>query len=47
MIVLFILAVGTYWGHPPASYWGVGMTAVQYVLFGLLGWQVFGPAVKG
>lgn len=48
MIILLILAIGSYWGHSfGGSYWVVGMSAVQYILIGLLGWQVFGPAVKG
>jgi hypothetical protein len=47
MIILAILAVASYWGHSGGPYWGMGMTVVQYVLLGLLGWQVFGAAIKG
>lgn len=48
MIILFILGIGAYWGHSGSGmYWGMGMTVVEFVLLALLGWQVFGPAVKG
>lgn len=28
------------------NYYGMGGTLLQFILFGLLGWQVYGPAVK-
>ena len=35
-------AGGGFWAFAP-----VGNQLLAFVLFGLLGWQVFGPAVKG
>jgi hypothetical protein len=47
MIILFICGVANYYGHTDHySYWGMGMSVVQFVLIGLLGWQVYGPAIK-
>jgi len=49
--VIFILMVVfgfvAYWPHGGGPYWSLGYPAVNLVLMGLLGWQVFGPAVKG
>lgn len=49
MILAFVLGVFIYWptdGH--TIFWGgAGMSLFQFVLFALLGWKVFGPAVKG
>jgi hypothetical protein len=47
MIILFICGVGNFYGHTEHySYWWMGMSVVQFVLIGLLGWQVYGPAIK-
>jgi hypothetical protein len=47
-IMIFLVVFGCYGfyahGFHPAT---GGMTLVTWVLFALLGWQVFGPAVKG
>lgn len=47
MIILLVLGFGTYYGHTNGiTYWGMGMSVVQFVLLALLGWQVFGAPVK-
>jgi len=47
MIILLVLGFAEYYGHTGGPYWGMGMSIVEFVLLALLGWQVFGPAVKG
>lgn len=43
MILWFILALAGYFGVR----WSLaGNSALTFVLFGLLGWKVFGPAIK-
>lgn len=51
--VLFVISLvlcGINRGTPPenkyAPYFGIGSTLMLYVLFGLLGWAVFGSAIK-
>lgn len=48
LLMLIVLVLGLY-GHLGGSnlnYAGAGMTLLELILFGLLGWKVFGPAVK-
>lgn len=50
--VLMLLAVvlGFYSNYGQAvhyAYTSAGMTLLELVLFALLGWQVYGPALKG
>jgi hypothetical protein len=49
MILWFVF--GLYWNRPgpanPGATWGdMGGHFLQFVLFALLGWHVFGPVVK-
>jgi len=49
MMLLWLLSIaGVFWG--PKDYhlaFVGGSTFFNFVLFGLLGWQVYGPAIKG
>lgn len=47
MILWFILALAGYFGDGVLVRWSLaGNSALTFVLFGLLGWKVFGPAIK-
>jgi hypothetical protein len=46
MIILLILALCWHFAVLGA-YGPIGVGVVGYILFGLLGWQVFGPPVRG
>jgi hypothetical protein len=43
MILWFVFGL---WASWPLG-WGFGSTVLLFVLLALLGWQVFGPAIKG
>lgn len=48
ILMLLWLVLGLAWqfgfiGRP----WGAGLALVPFLLFGLVGWQVFGPPLKG
>ncbi len=46
MIVWFVFGLIMHFGVITASVWGATVSSVLlFVLFGILGWQVFGPAV--
>ena len=48
MILWLVLGVFVNWGSVHAgNYYGMGGTLLEFILFGLLGWQVFGPVIKG
>jgi len=47
MILVFVFGVFSHWGGGSINYMSAGMSLLQFVLFALLGWQVFGPAVHG
>lgn len=48
MVIAFVFYLGVfaapaYVGH----YGGMGGALLNFILFGLLGWQVYGPPVRG
>lgn len=43
--LLSILGAAFGWGGEPA-YWVRGSQVLEFILFGLLGWSVFGKPVK-
>lgn len=45
LMILWLLALIGAWAQWPGP-WVVGGSALQWVLFGLLGWKVFGPILK-
>lgn len=45
--VFFAMWLGWPADGGPRAFAPLGNQLLQFVLFGLLGWQVFGPAVKG
>jgi hypothetical protein len=45
-VVWVIFSFATRGGYVGAEYSGVGSTLLLMVLFGILGWQCFGPVVK-
>jgi len=45
MILTLVLGIWFHWGQGPN--WHLSIPLLEFVLFGLLGWQVFGPAVRG
>lgn len=51
IIMLLWLLFGLYWHWPigpgGAAYGPIGLNLLAFVLFALLGWQVFGSPVKG
>jgi hypothetical protein len=50
LLVILTIIFGLWWSFPMVSsgtYAPLGMTILELVLFSLLGWQVFGPALKG
>lgn len=47
MIITLVLGIFMHWGGGQINYASAGMSLLEYVLFALLGWQVFGPAVHG
>jgi len=50
MLLWLLFGVLVFWprgGGGAMAFAPLGGTLLQFVLFGLLGWQVFGPAVKG
>lgn len=53
LIWLVCLIFGLYLGWPEqgvgtgVSFRPLGMTVIQFVLFALLGWKVFGPPIQG
>jgi len=47
--IIFVLSLlFTGWGYysHPAGWPSMGMSLIQFVLFGLLGWQVFGAPIQ-
>jgi ABC-type polysaccharide/polyol phosphate export permease len=47
MIMILWAIFGFWWHYAPEQPWGrVGHSFLTFVLLGILGWQVFGPAVK-
>ena len=50
MVLWLVLSVYWYWpaaGVAGAGYLVLGLPVLIFLLLGLLGWQVFGPPVKG
>jgi hypothetical protein len=48
IIMLILLIVGVLWHFGTLGMFGpIGFGGIAYILFGLLGWQVFGPPVRG
>jgi hypothetical protein len=46
MLIWLVFALATYGGY--TGRWGVeGNTVLLFILFLLLGWQVYGPPVRG
>jgi hypothetical protein len=46
MIVWFVFGLITHFGVLGTSAWGATVSSLLlFVLFGILGWQVFGPAI--
>jgi hypothetical protein len=45
-ILMILWLIFGLWAAWPLG-WGFGSTALLFILLGLLGWQVFGPVVKG
>lgn len=46
MILALLFGGFVYWPHGGSPYWTLGNYLLQWVLFALLGWQVFGAAIK-
>jgi len=47
LLWLVVWGVGT-WGGPYYSHYGTAISGLLlFVLFALLGWTVFGPAIRG
>lgn len=47
MLLWAILGVGWAWPRDPASRYVFGGWLLLFLLIGVLGWQVFGAAIKG
>lgn len=48
MILWLVFGGMIFFGSGDAIRWGMhGSNLLTFVLFGLLGWQVYGPAIKG
>lgn len=49
IMLLWLLAIaGAFWGPRDYHvYLMTGSSVLNFILFALLGWQVYGPAVKG
>lgn len=45
-VLMIVWAVFGYLGRPASSPFWWGGTVLNFVLFALLGWQVFGAAIK-
>lgn len=41
------LVFGLWWNYTPGVYGPVGGHLLQWIMFGLLGWGVFGPPIHG
>ena len=46
MIILLIVG-GLFYFGTLGAFGPLGLGIVAYILFGLLGWQVFGPPIRG
>ena len=46
MLIELLFGLFFYWPHGGATYYPLGGHMILWVLFALLGWQVFGPAIK-
>lgn len=48
MVFIFALLFGGWYHFQNAqlNYYGAGLSLIEFILIGLLGWQVFGSAVK-
>lgn len=46
MLIMLILAIAWHFAIL-GPYGGISMGVVGYLLFALLGWQVFGPPIRG
>ena len=48
VIMLILLIVGVLWHFGTLGMFGpIGFGGIAYILFALLGWQVFGPPIRG
>jgi len=47
MILWLLFGLWWWWPAAGASYLVLGFPVLLFVLLALLGWQVFGPAIKG
>jgi len=45
MLLWLVFSIAAHWG-PAGPYWVWGNSALLFILFLLLGWQVFGAPVK-
>jgi hypothetical protein len=46
MLLWFVFGLARHFGFIDASYGPLGHAVLLFVLFGLLGWQVFGPPLR-
>lgn len=47
-LALLIVGIAVYWPTGGSThYWALGYPIANFFLLGLLGWQVFGAAIKG
>jgi hypothetical protein len=46
MILWLVFGIGLTFWPTPGPYIKAGPMLLEFVLFGLLGWAVFGPAIK-
>ena len=46
VLMILTLLFGVWTGYAGGWHWGLGMNLLTWVLLGLLGWQVFGAAIK-
>jgi hypothetical protein len=46
MIIWLVFGITAHFGLVPVAYTVAGSTLLLFVLFALLGWQVFGPPLK-
>lgn len=47
MIYIFAILFGSYWHfNHGVEFFSAGMSLVEFILIGLLGWQSYGPALR-
>lgn len=48
MLIWLVMGFWLYWpGRPAQAYGAIGDRLFLFILFLLLGWKVFGPAIQG